>query len=395
MGRDRLRIMVCPHELAMGGSQMNAIELAAQAQRDGHQVVVFAPEGPLSQHVAQLGLEQVISPVATRLSLRWMRELGQLATRWNADVVHTYEWAPSMAAAYRLFPLRDVRLVMTVLSMDIPDFLPRNVPMIVGTEQLRREATGRSAPVLLMEPPIDTDLNSLAALGSRGASFRSAPDELLLSMVCRMTDELDKAAGVIQAIAAVERLAAKYRLRLVVAGDGDAMERVRSAADSANHRLEREAVLLLGDMPDPREVYGQCDISLGMGSSALKALSFGKPLIVQGAAGFWKALDEQSLPQFQVQGFYGEGGDGVAALIAGLEPLCADETLRENLGSWGRNLAEERYSLHRAAQRLEANYRQCLRTAPSTAQGLLGLTRSSFDYAKFLAARRLSAWSAS
>ena len=85
MGRDRLRIMVCPHELAMGGSQMNAIELAAQAQRDGHQVMVFAPEGPLSQRVAQLGLEQVISPVATRLSLRWMRELGQLAVRWNTS----------------------------------------------------------------------------------------------------------------------------------------------------------------------------------------------------------------------------------------------------------------------------------------------------------------------
>ena len=47
---------------AIGGSQLNAIELAAAVQRLGHEVLVFGRPGPLNQRIEELGLEFVPSP---------------------------------------------------------------------------------------------------------------------------------------------------------------------------------------------------------------------------------------------------------------------------------------------------------------------------------------------
>lgn len=383
-----MRVIVCPHELAMGGSQLNAIELAARLHERGHQVLVFAPEGELGSKVVELGLEHVISPTGTRLSMRWIHQLGQLAKSWNADVVHTYEWAPSLGAACRLVPFSSAKMVMTVLSMDVPDFIPRQLPLILGTEELRQSVVTRSGPVYLMEPPIDTTYNSSPQVH---ASLKIArePDELVLSMVCRITGELDKAAGVLEAIEAVRQLEGRYRLKLLVAGDGDAMDQVRQAAEAANSELGRQAVVLYGNLGDPRAVYAVSDICLGMGSSAIKALSFGKPLIVQGSGGYWKVFTEGTMDEFLWQGFYGQGGLGTAALIQNLETMCQDTALRTRLGAWGREVAVQRFSLQAAAGNLERIYLQALESTIELRVSVLAMARSAYDYMKFIVATRI------
>ena len=45
MGRDRLKVLVYPHDMAMGGSQLNAIELAAAVGELGHSVAVVGDDG--------------------------------------------------------------------------------------------------------------------------------------------------------------------------------------------------------------------------------------------------------------------------------------------------------------------------------------------------------------
>lgn len=378
-----LRIIVCPHELDMGGSQINAIELASKLQDQGHQVLVFSPDGHLSSRVAELGLEHVVSPAGDKPTLGWMRALGRLARSWNADIVHTYEWGPSLGALWRLFPFTRTRLLMTVLSMHVPKFLPLGVPLVVGTEQIRRDSLPRKAPVYLMEPPIDTEFNSPEAVASE-AMIGVAPGQVVVCFVCRMTEELDKAAGVIQAIESLERLSDRNSVNLLLAGDGECMPKIRAAASAANWRLGREAVVLLGNMNDPRSVYASSDICLGMGSSAIKALAFGKPLIVQGELGYWKLLDPETLPEFERQGFYGSGGAGSQSLVDALDTLCAHAELRDALGRWGRELVEERYSLSAAAEQLEQIYRQTCDSDVVPLHRVADICRSTFEYCSFL-----------
>ena len=42
-----MRILVYPHDLAIGGSQINAVDLAAGAAAAGHAVVIYGRPGPL------------------------------------------------------------------------------------------------------------------------------------------------------------------------------------------------------------------------------------------------------------------------------------------------------------------------------------------------------------
>ena len=58
-----MRIVVYPHLMTVGGSQLNAIELAAAVRDRGHEVTVFAAEaGPLGETVERLGLPLVLAP---------------------------------------------------------------------------------------------------------------------------------------------------------------------------------------------------------------------------------------------------------------------------------------------------------------------------------------------
>jgi L-malate glycosyltransferase len=57
-----VRVVVYPHMLEIGGSQLNAIELAAAVRDLGHDVLVFGQPGPLADRVRDLELELVTAP---------------------------------------------------------------------------------------------------------------------------------------------------------------------------------------------------------------------------------------------------------------------------------------------------------------------------------------------
>ena len=72
-----------------------------------------------------------------------------------------------------------------------------------------------------------------------------------------------------------------------------------------------------------------------MGSSALRALSIGRPVVVQGEGGFSKPFEPETLPYFLRHGFWGrdEPGWSVEQLAGELEPLLADADRRAELGA--------------------------------------------------------------
>jgi glycosyltransferase involved in cell wall biosynthesis len=171
-----------------------------------------------------------------------------------------------------------------------------------------------------------------------------------------------KLEGILTAVDVVGELAEELPVRLVIAGDGKARASVEERAAKANARAGRRAVVLVGELFDPRPAYAAADIVLGMGGSALRALAFGVPLVVQGERGFWELLTPDSCDLFLQQGWYGVGdgtggGDRLSAILRRLVP---DRDTRANLGTYGRELAIDRFSLQRAAQTQVEIYREAL-----------------------------------
>ncbi|TFB51742.1 glycosyltransferase family 4 protein [Cryobacterium tagatosivorans] len=380
--------MVYPHSMEIGGSQKNAIDIAGSLQARGHEVVVFGPPGPLVDLLAERGLRHEPAPrPRIRPSQAVMGRLCDVVEELNADVVHGFEWPPAVEAVFGPYRRLNVPAVCSVMSMSVAPFLPHWLPLTVGTESILRSEQAKRPQVTLLEPPVDTrrdrpidQLESKALLGID-------PGTLVVSLVTRLAAEL-KREGILTAISAVGRLATEFPVRLVIAGDGPARAEVESAARRANAAAGTDVVRLTGDLPDPRAVYDAADIALGMGGSALRAMAFGKPLVVQGESGFWRLLEPGSLPEFVGGGWFGigDGGDGAARLAALLRPLLADAALRGRLGEFARATVESRYGLDAATEALEAFYGEAIgrhRSEPRAMSRLLGpylsVTRYELD----------------
>ncbi|MBT2209015.1 glycosyltransferase [Actinomadura sp. NEAU-AAG7] len=368
-----MRILVYPHDMAIGGSQINAIELAGAVRDLGHRVMVVSDPGPLVERVLAAGIEHVpLDPGRRRPWPSTVRMLGRLVEERGIDVVHGYEWPPGLEAFYTARRRPGVAAVCTVMSMAVAPFLPASLPLVVGTHQIRRDVLERRGrrpgAVHLIEPPVDVRANSP---GHPTRAFRARfglhEGPLDIVVVSRLAAEL-KLEGLLTAIDVVGGLATDPPLRLVVVGDGACRDQVEARAAQANARAGRRAVVLTGQLDDPRPAYAAASIALGMGGSALRSLAFARPLVVQGERGFFEPLTPETEPTFLEQGWYGVGGRGAARLEEILRDLARDEARREELGAYGRSLVTERFSLERAAQVQEEIYREALSAASGTAR---------------------------
>ncbi len=385
-----MKVLVYPHQMLIGGSQINALELAAVVRDRGHNVTVVAPNGVLSQMVKQLGLPFIPTVAITEdPSPRTCRQLIHLVRDLNIDIVHAYEWRPALEATFGPHLFGGIPVLITILSMYVPKFLPTHIPLVVGTHELALSSGAQE--VYLMEPPIDTARNCVSNIRGARARWSFQSNEVVVSIVCRLTTELEKLQGVLQAIDAVGELAATWPIKLLIAGGGEGMSLVEERAARVNARLGRKVVSPVGPMLDPRDAYEAADIVLGMGSSVLRGMAFSKPVIVQGTSGFWRLLDESSIDLFLAQGWFGHGGRGVEDLSSTLLRLLADTGRRATLGSFGRGVVVERFSLDRAADQLLAIYDQTTRKRTARVTWARSMARSAAGVAKMRAVMALRA----
>jgi len=359
-----LRILVYPHTMEVGGSQLNAIELAAAVRDLGHQVAVAAEPGPLVETVDALGLDRFEIPASRRRpSPTMIRMLTRIVSEGGYDVVHGYEWPPAVESF--LGPHRAGRraAVATVMSAEVAPFIPVTMPLVVGTDELARSVRSRGyRDVTLIEPPVDVLANSPSFAPGRFRADHGLDGHFLVVVVCRLVREL-KLEGLLTACDAVANLvAAGTDARLAIVGDGPERWLVEERAGAANARCGTRAVVLTGQLADPRPAYAAADAVLGMGGSALRGMAFGKPLIVQGELGFWRPCTPDTVGSFLTGGWYGlgDGSDGTPGLERSLRELIDDPALRARLGDFARRLVVGRFGLTAAAQRQLDVYRRAV-----------------------------------
>lgn len=390
-----MRVVVFPHSMEIGGSQLNAVEIAERMHRRGHHVVVFAPDnGKLVERVRATGMTFEPAPQHPRVrpSPSVMRALLRVVARHRIEIVHGHEWPPILEAYYGPFLRYGVVPVGTVMSMGVAPFIPPSVPLIVGTAQIEEHERRRRGVVHLIEPPVDFELNHPGLLVPDVRREAAAdPDDLLVVVVGRLANEL-KREGLIEAVKAVGVLSHRTRMRLAIVGDGPAREELAVLASQVNAAAGRPVVTLIGAVDDPRPWYAGADLVLGMGSSALRAMAFAKPLVVQGERGFWRLLTPQSADQFLRQGWYGvgDGADGVGVLVPILEQLFRDRIQRTDLGRYALALVRSRFGLEEAADKQERIYAEALANAPRRAHAIRQTSRPARQMMVYESHRRLA-----
>jgi glycosyltransferase involved in cell wall biosynthesis len=363
-----MRILVYPHAMEIGGSQLNAVQLAGAVRDRGHEVIVLSEPGPLVERVHDMGLEHIEIPLNRRRpSPEVLAKLIRIVRSRRIDVVHGYEWPPVVEAFFGPGLRLRTPVVGTVMSMSVVPFFPRTVPLVVGTEAIREAARAAGhRHVTLLEPPVDTDSDNPQVDGEAFRREHGIPaDEVLVAMICRLVPEL-KLEGLLAACDAVGDLAAAgHRVQLVLVGDGRSREEIAERAAKANAQAGRTVVRLTGEVADPRPAYAAADVIVGQGGSALRGMAFGKPLVVVGEQGFSSLLTPESASLFLRQGWYGLGGEGVAELRSYLERLVESPEQRSTLGTFARKLVVDRFALTRAARIQEDEYVTALSARPA------------------------------
>ena len=360
-----LRVLVHLNTLELGGTQINAVDLAAEMRRRGVDSILLGardtvPDGPsLIDLAAARGMEiSLYDPAPTVLPRA--RQIAAFARGQQVDLVHVYgSWGGGARPTY-WGPSRFARTpwVQTVYEMSVSPKLYRHMPMIVGTGYQRDEQRDRPGRTILISPPVDLNENHPDVIDRM--QFRMA-NRLGGGPLLGLVSRLDASMKSIPARAAIDamRVLAPTGATLAIVGSGDDVAAIQSRADAVNEVVGREAVRLIGPMADPRSAYAAADIMLGMGGSAARALAFAKPLVVQGEAG-WSSLFEPSSAETLARSSYWSPDsvpDPAGRLAETIRPLLHDPVRRAELGQFGRAFAEQRFGLAAMADRLADFYR--------------------------------------
>ena len=352
-----MKILVFSHRLEIGGTQVNAIEIAS-GLRDfhGHDVVLFATPGPMVRFAKEKGLRFIPAPDSyLHPSLARMRALLGVVRREKPDLLHVWDWWQVIDAFYAVHLVKRVPMVVSDMMMDLTRILPKYVPTTFGipalVEQARR--SGRRH-VDLLTPPVDVAINAPNAVDPRPfiERFELRDDQINIVTVSRLATHL-KGESLVRSIEAVRHLGREFPLRLLIVGEGAARAELEQLARQANAELGRAAVVLTGALLDPRAAYAAASIVIGMGGSSLRGLAFAKPLIVVGEGGFAEIFDATTAEMFYHRGMYGRGrGDADSErLTQCVRKLVDGSTALPELGQFGRRFVVERFSLQTTCER--------------------------------------------
>lgn len=361
-----MKVLVALNSLELGGTQINAIELAGAVKAYGVESILVAPrhtmpsDGPNVLSLARdLGLPIELLDLPGR-TLGDARGLRAAAISEGVDLVHAYGTGTAPAAFWGPCRLGRIPLVMTVYEMWTDPRLYRSGALIVGTGYQRDELVGKRKNVSLVSPPVDLERESPTAVDPSEfvAGLRLDPGATTLVVVSRLVDTAPvKTRGIALAMEAVERLV-DVPTQLVVVGTGPAEGRLSEQAERVNQRLGRRAVVMAGPLADPRPAYSAADVVIGMGGSAARGLAHGKLVVVTGENGWFKLFSPDTSAELFSQSFWSEEvqEDPAAELATTLLQFARGRLPRGELEAYSRRFAEENFGLDAMAKRLSEAY---------------------------------------
>ncbi len=101
MGLKRPTILQIIPELATGGAELSAIEIAAAVVRAGGRAIVLSEGGRMADRLAAVGGELVIFPAATKNPMKLLANataIERIARKENVDLIHARSRAPAWSA---------------------------------------------------------------------------------------------------------------------------------------------------------------------------------------------------------------------------------------------------------------------------------------------------------
>ena len=377
------KILMVTMGLDIGGAETHVVELSKELKRRGWDVLIASSGGAYAEEIEKNGIKHITVPLNDRkLSHMYSsyKQLKRLISVEKPDIVHAHARIPAFITGLVRKRLRDhfefnfittAHWVFNVthLNRKLSNWGERTIAVSEDIKNyLIDEYDIRPEQISLTVNGIDTERFSPAKQESgiqNTGEENGVRNELGIeaeSPVIAHVSRLDssRALAARQLIEAAPQIAERIKgVRIIIAGDGDSLDELRTVSDGINASIGYRCVIMLGARTDIDRIVLCCDAFVGVSRAALEAMSAGKATVLAGNEGYIGIFNESRLAvcvdtNFCCRGCEASTADRLRDDLVDL--LEMPREMRESMGMYGRKTVLDRYSVSRMTDDCEAVY---------------------------------------
>ncbi len=364
------RILMALSRFDIGGAETHVLELSLELQRMGYYVVVVSSGGVYEENLKEAGISHYTIPLNSKTPAAMkasLSKLKQVIKEEKIDIVHAHGRIPAflchilnrfmkftfVTTAHWVFELGHGLKYVTrwgkkviAVSEDIKTYLMENYHT-------------KATDIYVTINGIDTEKFS------KNADTKSIIEEFSLSStskkivyISRMDEDRAQVAFELVEIAP-EIVKICPDVEIVIVGGGNVFDQLKEKTDEMNKRLSKRHIILTGGRTDIYKFAALADVFVGVSRSALEAMACEKPVIVAGNEGYIGIFDADKLDvsintNFCCRGLSKSSPEKLLVDMTTLLTNSEEENAR--LGTFGRNLILNSYSLSKMAKDCETMY---------------------------------------
>jgi len=370
----KYNILITTMRLDIGGAETHIVELAKGLSREGFNVVVASTGGVYEKELIESNIKVYHVPLDNKKPhnvIKAYYQLKNIITEEKIDLVHAHARIPGFICGllhkkmgfpfvttahgtwktgYGLRYITNWGQKTMAVSEDIRKYLLSNykiddadIKVTINGIDTNKFSPAISCSDIMKELTLTEEDRKIVYI-SRFDSDRSYIIGKLLEIIPELSEKIQN-------------------LKIIMVGSGNILDSVKERAQEINSRIGHNTVIVVGSRTDINKFTALADLFIGFGRSSLEALSSGKPLILAGNAGYIGILDENSLEDAVKSNFSGRGKEKAESqtfMMDIIKVLQMSEDERKALGSFGRSLIENNYSLKRMVQDNIEVYRKLL-----------------------------------
>jgi glycosyltransferase involved in cell wall biosynthesis len=296
-----MRILHLVRIFGFGGAENHVRDLANVLDEMGHEVFIMARSGKQNDLLNRgvkfinIRMNDLLAPLKILFVARFVRENG-------IEVIHAHQRLPVFIGCMA-GKITGVPVIVTVhgqTQYDVRSVLARKWidKFIFVRQSTFDEAKGYG---------IALEKSLLIQNGVRIANSQEERDYYSLCYISRIDKRHSQVISMIMNKVLIHLCGQISDLKFNIAGDGDHLNKIRIEAESINRQLGRTAVIILGYMPDVREVIRKSGLVLGVGRVAIETLACGVPVLSVNQKYFGGLVSRENYSFFQKNNFVAYG----------------------------------------------------------------------------------------
>lgn len=374
--KPRINVLYVIWSLGLGGAERVVINLAKGLDKMRFNPIVCClnDKGEFANELEDIGIKVIPMYKKGKFDYRLIGRLTNLMREEKIDIVHTHLFGANLWGRVAAIKAKVPVIIATEHNVDfykrlyhfiIDKFLSISTDRIIAvSNKVKKFYVNRGIKpdkIEVIYNGIKTDGYRIDELGRLEVKkeFGIEDDEILLGVIGRLVEQ----KGHKYLFEALNMLDGRYKIKLLVVGEGPLLENLRSQI--AGLKLE-DKVIFTGLRKDVARILKDIDILVmpslreGLPIIALEAMAAGKPIVATNVGGNPEVILEEET------GFLVPAKDYLA-LSKAIERLIQYKELAKKMGENGYNRVKNHFSIEKMVKETEEIYCELLKKKPCKA----------------------------